>query len=58
MVDDYDEGCGILGMTADDRATLAGHSLEHLGGLLSVLWQFDDLVTATAVEVRDSGQGE
>lgn len=56
LVDDYDEGCEILVMDAEDREALAWHSLDHLGGLISVLWDLDDFKQATPEQVRASGQ--
>ena len=56
LVDDYDEGCGILKMSARDREALAWHSLQHLGGLLTVLWELKDDEEPTPEQIAASGQ--
>lgn len=56
LVDDYQEGCAIL-ESADEADAAPEHSLEHLGGLLSVLWQSEGVGPATPDDIRASGQG-
>jgi hypothetical protein len=56
LVDDYDEGGELLDLPADEIAALARHSLQHLGNLLSVLWELDGLQAASPQLIAESRQ--
>jgi hypothetical protein len=55
LVDDYDDGCGMVEQYPEDLGDLWPHVLHSLGSLLSVLKDFTPK-RATAEDVAASGQ--